>query len=93
MKLLFCLECQDVRKLRIKQADDDFNDHCCKCGLSWGFYTDNINARYGGEAIPFGFANSEIALALSRWRIDKGNHTFTAFTIPDSADSITRKKE
>lgn len=95
MKLLFCLTCGDVRKL----ADPGrlgATETRCHCGRSWGHYTDNINAEFGGNAVLLGVANSSLARALNEQH-DKGDlpnglgRTFEAFIIPNGAPSVTYK--
>lgn len=91
MKLLFCPRCSDVTKLKVQERRE------CACGKSWGMYIDELNAEYGGEAVPLGFSNPSLLEALkerdrqildgveasAQWGI-----TFTAFTIPTGAPSV-----
>jgi hypothetical protein len=86
VKLIYCPECQDVKKLQK-------GTRWCKCRESWGFYKeDGLNAVLGGEAVPLGFNNRSFALAL---RMRTGSRyqakNFTAFTIDESVcDTIER---
>lgn len=77
MKLIFCPDCQDIRKLLHEQT-------YCSCGKSWGQYTDDINAVIGGLAIPIGIANYSFVEALKADRVygQKDGTQFTAFIIP-----------
>ncbi len=89
MKLLFCGNCADVVKLNTTET------RRCACGKSWGRYTDNINAEFGGErAELIGFANSTLSAALAQHRAgdraDGMGHRFEAFIIPKSAPSVRR---
>lgn len=86
MKLIYCPECQDVRKLHKKWA-------ACECGKSWGFYNeDGLHAVIGGKAVPLGFNNSSFAQALrhrtgSRYEL----RNFVAFTIYEIvSDTVER---
>lgn len=63
---------------------------------SWGRYTDNINAVYGGEAILLGFNNYSLmeALADQRGQGDRPDgmgRRFEAFVIPTSAPSVRKE--
>ena len=92
MKLLFCRKCQDVFKLA---AD---YERTCKCGAVGGKYLeDGWHAVYWGvDAVPIGFANGTLAVALrNRPRIGEGAR-FTAFVMPKEVPSmrkIDRPKE
>ena len=97
MKLLICKICYSVFNLTNKSKS-------CECGKTTGHYTDTINAVYSGPAIPIGFANTSLlnAIELQEFlnKIEKNNpkvcckgEEFTAFTIPDWADTITKKNE
>ncbi|MCK9439726.1 hypothetical protein M0Q39_06735 [Patescibacteria group bacterium] len=60
----------------------------CKCGKSYGQYTDNINAEINKEAIPIGFSNSTFIYALLN-RPETGlGKEFCAFVIPNHCESI-----
>ena len=84
MKLIFCPECQDVRKMRAGVPVS------CQCGLSWGRYIDDLNAVYGGEAVPIGIANPSLATAIE-YRPDSGAGTkFDAFVIPKHCNTCRR---
>lgn len=91
MKLLFCPRCSDVTKLKVQERRE------CACGKSWGMYIDDLNAEYGGEAVPLGFSNPSLLEALKerdrqiRDGVEAGAQwgiTFTAFTIPTGAPSV-----
>ena len=81
MKLLLCKECQDVvRLIDIKRV--------CKCGKIGGKYIDSINAIYFGEnAIPIGFANNSLRLAVHTQPTVGMGKDFTAFVIPKNCPS------
>lgn len=104
MKLLFCPHCQDVRKLGVVKRDHDNPNllvtHTmthCTCGKSWGYYTDSINAVYGGDAVMLGISNTRLAHAIemqkTRGDRDDGlGWTLAAFIIPESAPSVQRER-
>lgn len=91
MKLLVCPRCTDVVKLKVGII------RCCDCGASFGQYIDELNAEYGGEAIPLGFSNPSLLDALKErdCKIRDGEEAnqqwgirFEAFTIPTGAPSV-----
>lgn len=51
----------DVVKI---SSPDNPHFRACECGESWGRYTDDVNAEYGGQAIPFGINNLSFHLAI-----------------------------
>jgi hypothetical protein len=107
MKLLYCPHCHDVRKLRYDPDDFPHPDghggaHYpeltkCECGKSWGRYTDDINAVYGGDAIMLGISNPSFSAALimqeARGDRDDGiGRRVEAFIIPEKAPTVKREK-
>lgn len=103
MKLLFCLQCQDVVKLKILDVVT------CSCGACSGVYWDSLNAMYHGDALPIGFGNGSLSAAI-RAQVSSGDSTeamfyggdyltkgrsFDAFIIPESAPTykkVTKEK-
>lgn len=92
MKLLFCLNCQDIFSLS-KQTKT------CSCGESRGRYIDDLNAEIKGNCEPIEFSNKSFSEALKIQRLlnkrqEKKDDVcckgveFTAFIIPDWAKSI-----
>lgn len=76
MKLIFCKECCSVFSL-------SFDKKTCDCEKSWGQYErDGLNAKYGGEAIPLGFANNSFRTALNNQPKSGMGKDFSAFVIP-----------
>lgn len=58
MKLIFCPNCTDVRKL-------DTHPTYCRCHKSWGFYhEDGLTATVGGDAVPLGIDNNTFRAAI-----------------------------
>jgi hypothetical protein len=58
VKLLLCLRCQDVRKLRMTLTT-------CDCGDSFGRYLeDGHSAEYGGPSRVLGLGNGSLLRAL-----------------------------
>lgn len=89
MKLLFCRECGDVRKLHM-----DRQMHACSCGASAGRYVDHLNAEVSGPCLALGINNSSLRLALTNHqrspRIDGLGHRIEAFIIPETAPTLRR---
>jgi hypothetical protein len=82
MKLILCPRCEDVIKLNRA-------GRFCECGRSWGRYLDDgVNSEISGEAIPLGFANSELRIALANRPKAGMGRTFTAFVIPVHCDTV-----
>lgn len=85
MKLLLCLQCEDVFKLRL-------NEHkTCKCEKCGGMYVDNLNAiYYGNKVIPIGFDNFSLAPAIKQQpEMGKGKN-FEAFVIPKQCSTMVK---
>ena len=84
MKLVYCKECCDVFKM-------GYEPKTCKCGSSWGRYAgDGLNATYGGDAVPLGFANSSLAKALRNQPYTGKGRPFQAFVIPEICDTCVK---
>jgi len=82
MKLLLCLECEDIVKLTI-------NKKKCACGKSWGQYLDCKNAEYYGPCLPIGFDNTSFSVALKARKIWPSEVSgFNAFFIEADCPSI-----
>lgn len=86
MKLLFCLQCHDIKKIHKEMT-------FCKCKKSKGRYLeDGLHAEFGGEAIPLGIDNKSLVKALNHSLTDEINSDrgirFEAFTIPDKCSTI-----
>jgi hypothetical protein len=81
VKLILCPSCHDVVKLLTKART-------CDCGASWGKYTDNLNAVYGGDAIPLGFANGSLVKAIKDQPNEGNGKEFLAFVIPKNCDTM-----
>lgn len=97
MKLLYCPKCCDVRKLGMKiEGSVHYGAAYCECTKSWGYYTDDINAVYGGDAVMLGIANSSLAQAIDYdtkypARPNSLGVRFEAFIIPESAPTVKRE--
>lgn len=85
MKLLLCLECNDMFNLDLKVK-------MCSCGKTKGQYIDNLYAIYEGDsAMPIGISNPSLKEAIIN-QPDKGlGKEFTAFTIPRSCPTFIKK--
>ena len=87
MKLIYCSVCDDVVKLHEILTT-------CRCGRSYGMYApDGLNARYGGQAIPLGFANSSLMFAIDTQPESGMGQIFTAFVIPKKCPTFKKIKE
>ncbi len=67
MKLIYCPECLDVKKVRMLKV------RYCACGKSWGYYLDDdLTAVVGGLAVPLAIENDKLREAVTnkkaRWR-------------------------
>ena len=81
MKLILCPHCQDVRKLSYEMV-------YCQCKKSHGRYVDGLNAEINEIAIPLGFANSSLVMALKNRPEKHWGKEFTAFVIQDVCPTI-----
>ena len=89
MKLIFCPSCHDIVRLFRSQRS-------CKCGDSWGQYTDHIKANVGGLAIPVGVDNKTFARAVRTRGTTPSAHSelnFDAFVFGNPTKNITREGE
>lgn len=81
MKLIFCPQCRDIVALHRQLRT-------CLCGRAYGQYVDEVNAIYGGGAVPLGIANASLAHALQH-RPESGRGVrFEAFVIPKRCPSM-----
>lgn len=85
LKLLFCRDCGDVFNL-------DYREKVCNCGKTKGHYRDNFNAVYSGEsAIPLGFSNPTLRIALRNQPESGWGERFEAFIIPKQCDTFIKQ--
>lgn len=85
MKLLLCLECNDIFNLDLKMKK-------CSCGKTKGQYIDNLSAIYEGDsAIPIGISNPSLKEAILNQPDDGMGKEFTAFTIPKVCPTFIKK--
>lgn len=82
MKLLYCLDCNDVVRL----IDIDRK---CECGSSGGKYTDESAAVIYGHAVPFGIMNNEFLSAALEGTENWPGAWFRGFVIPSNSENIT----
>lgn len=81
MKLIFCTECQDVRKITAT----------CACGKSKGVYhSDGWNVTVSGPCIVLGISNTSLQGAIHLYHHNHGAD-FDAFTILDDSPRIHRR--
>lgn len=86
MKLLLCLNCNDVFSLGLELKK-------CRCGETKGQYIDIVNAIYeGNNATPIGISNISLKEAVLN-QPDRGmGKEFTAFTIPRDCPTFIKKE-
>ena len=85
MKLLMCKNCGDIFNL-------DYQEKYCKCKGVKGKYLDNLNAEYpGSDAVPLGFANNSISVAINNQPLNGMGYNFNAFVIPKKCDTFIKK--
>ena len=85
MKLITCPTCSDIIALR------KYVTRTCECGASWGQYTGDLSATYGGKAIPLGISNHSLIVALRAHLKHGTGQDFDAFVI--TKDCATFKQE
>jgi len=87
MKLIFCPKCFDVFRIYQKITRE------CRCGKSWGTYIDNLNATYGGNAVPLGISNFSFTNALGNQPTNGGaGKKFEAFVIPKKCKTFKKEQ-
>lgn len=84
MKLFYCTTCHDVVALHYQIRE-------CECGLSMGYYTDQLNAEIAGPCVPIGFHNTHFLAALENQPTNGPGRTFTAFVIEKNCPTIKWK--
>jgi hypothetical protein len=86
MKLLLCLDCDDIFNL-------GYEIKSCNCGATKGKYIDQRNAIYSGvNAIPLGFANNSFANAIRNQSVDEFfGERFEAFVVPKICETFIKK--
>lgn len=85
MKLLLCLECNDIFSLNFKVKK-------CSCGKTKGQYLDPLNAIYeGNSAMPLGISNPSIKEAILNQPDEGMGEKFTAFTIPKYCPTFIKR--
>lgn len=81
MKLIVCLECSDIVKLRKVWRT-------CHCGRSRGVYKNEKDATVSGPCVPLGILNRSFRTAIVN-RPDEGlGVRFDAFVIPKLCPTI-----
>jgi hypothetical protein len=83
MKLLYCKSCHDIFNLT-------GNKKTCSCQKSAGYYINDLDAIYSGDAIPLGFSNSSFTDALKKQpEVGPGKH-FVAFIIEKNCKTFKK---
>ncbi|WP_270363304.1 hypothetical protein [Bacillus paranthracis] len=84
MKLLMCLECNDIFNLALSEKS-------CSCGRSKGKYVNQQLAEYTGEfALPIGFSNPSLIQAIKDQPNEGFGKEFTAFVIPKNCRTFLK---
>ena len=87
MKLLLCLECSDVVKLKVDEL------RFCSCGKAQGkYYEGGLHAEISGPCVSLGLHNQELVKAIKAQidgakDFDKGLN-FTAWVISKSSPRV-----
>lgn len=85
MKLLMCLNCNDVFSL-------DMYEKSCRCGRSKGKYINQQLAEYTGEfTMPLGFSNSSLIKAIKDQPNEGLGKEFTAFVVPKKCETFFKR--
>mgnify|MGYP001165763076 CR=1 FL=1 len=85
MKLLLCLQCNDIFNLALEEK-------ACRCGSTRGKYMDELHATYTGEhAIPLGFTNTSLIQAIQNQPTNGLGEPFTAFVIPKECATFVKE--
>lgn len=87
MKLLYCLFCQDIIRLRFNEEKE------CYCGETRGKYIDKLNAVYSGAGIPLGIQNSSFLTAVEGNMEYGEGYNFAAFTIGKDCQTFRREDD
>ncbi|MCC7349865.1 MAG: hypothetical protein IT446_04785 [Phycisphaerales bacterium] len=81
MKLLYCIACQDIIRLRLSETH-----RYCECGKSWGRYRTGRIAEVGGKGRIIGIHNIQFSKAL----VPNPDTRFEAWFIQEPAESVRR---
>jgi len=82
MKLLYCVSCQDIIRLRVSETH-----RYCECGRSWGRYRTERIAEVGGKGRIIGIHN--IQFLKARVPTPEKNR-FEGWFIHEPAESVRR---
>jgi hypothetical protein len=88
MKLIFCPECLDVKKVRMLEL------RRCACGQAWGYYLeDDLTAVIGGTAVPLAIENDELLQAAANRPKDGRGCFLAARVLPHEYDTLRCESE
>lgn len=85
MKLLLCMECNDLVYLDMKR------ERSCECGQTSGMYTDQKKVVIRGPCVPIGFNTDQFVEAVQNQPDEGIGLRFEAFVIPKTVDNITHE--
>ena len=83
MKLIFCLDCGDVKAL-------NYEITLCKCQNSGGQYLDKNDVEIWGNVVPIGIDHRSFRKAIANQPLKGMGREFLAFVIPMNCPSVTR---
>ena len=86
MKLLYCIECQDI--IRLIETE-----RVCMCGKTKGRYINHVEAIYSGSGIPIGLNNTKFVEAMFFQPENGPGRVFEAFVIPKECETFKEVKE
>lgn len=92
MKLILCPldACWDIVTLRNEPT-------FCHCRQSWGQWVDNLNATYGGKAVPLAIGDRSLIEAKLKHRRQvgprKNGFNFDGWVMPKSRPGFDREEE
>lgn len=81
MKLIFCLDCGDVKAL-------NYEITLCRCQNSGGQYIDKNDVEIWGNAIPIGIEHRSFRQAIADRPLQGKGREFCAFIIPVNCPSV-----
>ena len=88
MKLLYCPECLDVKKVRCLTV------RYCSCRKSWGYYLeDDLTAVMGGRSVPLAIENDTLREAVMQRPKDGRGSTCTVRVLPERYDTLRSRDE
>ena len=79
MKLLFCFECADIKKLHSFEVS-------CNCGKTKGRYIDDVKAIYSGPGCLLGILNFSFREAVHEFKNSKRSQSIDALILANEGN-------